>query len=177
MNVKLKCCFLVFLLAAACAPRIFAANLLILVVETGEGRGEAVPERRGAAYESSSVWETCLLDVFFEAGHIVSNAPALGGGEGAGIPGGDSLDFPPELEAELEEARSGGADYIVLALLSYPASADMRTRPDQVRLRVYDLRPYRFTGQMTAFLAGAGTETEAEQAKRLIRGLIPYVND
>jgi hypothetical protein len=171
MNVKLKSWFLVFVLAAALSSGLGAANLFIVVAETGEGAGEAAPERQGARYESSTLWETCLLDVFFEAGHIVSNTPVLA------LEGGDSVEFPPELGPELAEARSGGADYVVLALLSYPASADMRTRPEQVRLRVYDLRPYRFAGQMTAFLTGAGTETEAEQAKRLIRGLIPYVND
>jgi hypothetical protein len=117
------------------------------------------------------------LDVLFEAGHIVSNAPVLGLGgiEEAGIPGSQSpfAEFPGELEAELAEARAGGADYFILALLRYPAVSDRKTWPERVSLRVYDMRPYRFLYEETG--TPARPESETGQARRLIRGLIPHI--
>ncbi|MDR0668682.1 MAG: hypothetical protein LBF95_01250 [Treponema sp.] len=169
MNPGVKRFVLIFSLFAALAAPIFAANLYILVAETGGGTEEPSGERRDAEFESSFLWETCLLDVFFETGHVVSNAPAL------------SLDGSEVLDAEFAEARSGGADYVVAALLDYPAAADRQARPERVSLRVYRLEPYRCVYEWTGSLdpdgrnAGALTESETGQAKRLIRGLIPHI--
>jgi hypothetical protein len=178
---------MVVLFAVLNAPA-FAAGLFVLVAETGEGAGgRASPDRREAGFESSALWEACLLDVFFEAGHVVSNSPVLdlGGFDGAALPGPESppAEFPAEMEAELAEARSGGADYLILALLNYPASADRKTRPGRVSLRVYGLEPFRFVYGGTSSLdlpgqtAAARAESETGQAKRLIRGLVPYIKD
>ncbi|MDR2376718.1 MAG: hypothetical protein LBD96_09815 [Treponema sp.] len=174
--------FLGFFFLAVLNVPVFAANLYILVVETGGGADEASPERQEAEFESSLLWETCLLDVFFEVGHVVTNSPAMRLGGVDGVKGElPSAEFPRELEAELAEARSGGADYVVLALLVYPAAADRNTKPERVILRVYRPEPYRFVCEETASLAGrnAGvqTENETEQVKRLIRGLIPHIKD
>ncbi|MDR0731099.1 MAG: hypothetical protein LBF63_05465 [Treponema sp.] len=183
--------FPVFFFLAVLNVPAFAADLYILVVETGGGADEVSGERQDAEFESSFLWETCLLDVFFEAGHVASNSPALrlGGFDGVktetpsdGVSiESPSAEFPREFEAELAEARSGRADYVVLALLSYSAIADRKAKPERVILRVYRLEPYRFVYEGTAALAGrnagTGTETETGQAKRLIRGLIPHIKD
>jgi hypothetical protein len=141
-----------------------------LVAETGAA--ELAPGE--AAYESSLIWETCLLDVLFEAGHIVSNAPV----RRLELPGDG--DFPGELGPALEEARSGGADYIILALLRYPPIPDRRTRPEWAGLRLYDLRPYRLVHERTLVLSPAGgtaarSEGEIAQALGFIRGLVPHL--
>jgi hypothetical protein len=147
--------------------------LYILVVETGEGAVRGLPSGE-AGFESSLLWETCLLDVFFDAGHIVSNAPVLrleapGNGE-----------FPAELEPELEEARSGGADYVILALLRYPVASDRKARPEWAGLRLYDLRPYRLVHERSLALIPTGRsaarpESETAQAVGFIRGLVPHL--
>ncbi|MDR2176820.1 MAG: hypothetical protein LBP20_02125 [Treponema sp.] len=167
--------FLVFVLAAVLVAPGFAANVYIVVAETGGGEEkDLLQEQQEAGFESSSLWEACLLDIFFEAGHVVSNSPILS--LGAEIPEREvsSADFPAELNAELEEARSGGADYVVVALLSYPAAVDRKTRPEQVRLRLYTLEPYRFVWE-NSLVRLARTENETAQAQRLIRELIPHI--
>ncbi|MDR0401212.1 MAG: hypothetical protein LBH51_09775 [Treponema sp.] len=175
-------------------------TLSFLVLETGPSRESAAegtaPPVSSAARESSSLWETCLLDVFFEAGHVVSNSPSLrlSGKSAADFPGkrNPNGEFPREIQPELEDAVSGGADYLILALLSYPAAAeDMNTRPQEVNFRIYSFKSpgnRRFIHESAAPLespAGRGTpvrgpsaiQSEREQAKRLIRGLIPHIKD
>lgn len=94
-------CFLIGL-AVLVLPALSAATVSFLVVETGLPAETAVPN-------ASRLWENGMLDAFFEAGHIVSNAPILR------IAGKNF----PELNAEMKEAREGGADFLVVAFLSY----------------------------------------------------------
>jgi hypothetical protein len=197
------------LLGALGAP-LSAANLSFLVVETGSGGGGspvAAPAGLAPPFESSSLWETSLFDVFFEAGHIVSNFPILPmrDSSGADFPGREAphKEFPRELGPDLRDAAAGGADFFILVLLDYPAEAVERTaKPGQVSLRVYSAAPasrgrgaqgYRFVYEGTSSLraeggapgGGAGLANqpsaparvgeEAEQAKGLIRGLIPHL--
>jgi hypothetical protein len=192
-----------FLFFAVLAWPASPATLSFLVLETGPDGGTAaeVPPVSSSVYESSNVWETCLLDVFFEAGHVVSNSPSLrlAGKSAADFPGKQNpgKEFPREIRSELEDAVLGGADYFILALLSYPPrTADTKTKPEEVSLRIYSFDKsagaagdYRFVYEGAAPLglgssAGAGggrsqagTEPEQGQAKRLIRGLIPHIKD
>jgi hypothetical protein len=130
-----------------------SATLNFLVVETGPVResssGEGLLPVSPVPFESSALWETCLLDVFFEAGHVVSNSPILrlAGTGAADFPGRNSAggefpggEFPREIRPELEEAIQGGADYLILVLLFYHPEADPRTKPETVNLRIYSLR-------------------------------------
>lgn len=94
-------CFLIGL-AVFVLSALPAATVSFLVVEAGLPAETAVPN-------SSRLWENGMLDAFFEAGHIVSNAPILRV-EGKSF---------PELKAEIKEAREGGADFLVVAFLSY----------------------------------------------------------
>jgi hypothetical protein len=121
-----------------------SATVNFLVVETGPLR-ESSGEDPSAVFESSALWETCLLDVFFEAGHIVSNSPIrrLAGLSAADFPGKGSPggEFPREIRPELEDSALGGADYLILVLLFYPqGAADTTTKPEKVNLRVYSFR-------------------------------------
>jgi hypothetical protein len=172
--------FLGFFLFAALALPVSAANVNVVVVETGVSGAENTTT---GAFEASSLWENSFLDVFFEAGHIVSNSPVLRLGHlGAkDFPGRESpnKEFPPELDIELEDAVAGGAEFFIIALLAYPPGAvDRRAKPEQVSLRIYTTRPYGFVYEGSSSLgAQAQPETEAERAKRLIRGLIPHLKD
>jgi hypothetical protein len=209
-----------------------------VVVETGADippAGEPGEYRPApAVFESSLLWETGLFDVCFEAGHIVSNSPVLrmNRAGGADFPGKEAPrgEFPGELLPDLEAA--GGADYLILALLAYPAGIPgEKTMPRGVSLRLYapvrggnpGAGEYRFVYEGNSALgnsfqggnpqrrnaqgknlqgrspqgnnpqgiaasgetgtAGGGSapaarqEGELEQAKRLIRGLMPHVKD
>jgi hypothetical protein len=193
-----------FLFFAALAWPLSAATVNFLVVETGSPRPDS-PGEGALPFESSALWEACLLDVFFEAGHIVSNSPILrlAGLRAADFPGKNSPggEFPREVRPELEEAALGGADYLVLVLLSYPPGAgDTKKRPEEVDMRIYSLKPGEESSAPPSFENGIvtggcrfiygggallevprhnspGEEIESDRAKRLIRGLIPHIKD
>jgi hypothetical protein len=127
---------LVFILSAALVP-VSAYTVSFIVVETG------LPEEQGVC-EYSNFWETGLLDVFFDAGHIVSNAPVLR------LNKPSAKQFPDEAVENLNEANAGGVDYVVLALLDYQGSGapDASTpKPKQVSLRLFKTSPFRFIGE------------------------------
>jgi hypothetical protein len=84
-----------------------AAMIQFYVIETG------VPpnvERK----RCSELWENALMDVFFDSGHIVTNAPIY------------RLDTKPAggiaeaAKVRIDEATDGGSDYIFIAMLDYP---------------------------------------------------------
>lgn len=87
-----------------------AATVSFLVVETGLAEESARPQ-------SSLLWENGLMDVFFDAGHIVSNAPIMRLMEKT------AEKLPDLVRGELDQARNGGADYFIMILLEYSASA------------------------------------------------------
>jgi hypothetical protein len=126
---------LVFTLSAALVP-VSAYTVSFIVVETG------LPEEQGAC-EYSTLWESGLLDEFFDAGHIVSNAPVLR------LNKPPAKQFPDEAAGSLNEANVGGADYVVLALLDYQGSGTPHTipKPKQVSLRLFKTTPFRFIGE------------------------------
>ena len=110
---------------------LFGATVSFLVLETG------LEEAQGAS-RYSSLYESGLLDVFFDAGHIVSNAPILR------LPGAPKQAFPEEAMHDLEEAVEGGMEYFVLAQLDYavPPGGTIE-KPRNVFLRIFRLRPHK----------------------------------
>jgi hypothetical protein len=106
-----------------------AATVSFLVVETGLAGDTAVA--------SSGDWESGLMDAFFDAGHIVSNAPMLR------LSGEPEQLFPEEVQGPFDEALEGGADFFVLALLAFqgpPDNPELR----RISLRLFRTRPRQF---------------------------------
>jgi hypothetical protein len=98
-----------------------AATVSVLVVEAGLPPGSSTTP-------SASVWESGMMDVFFDAGHIVSNAPILQIDEISGS-------LPPEAGHDFDQARLGGADFFVLVLLDY-SGTDFE-QPKEVFIRIF----------------------------------------
>jgi hypothetical protein len=141
-----------------------AATVSFLVIETG------LREELGNA-EYSALWEDSLLDVFFEAGHIVSNAPVMRLNQ---VP---AEDFPAEALADFAEAAEGGAQFFVLAQLDY-SRMDTEPAPRNIALRIYRIRPYGLVHEER--LEGLGlsaAKDESARAKQMVRRLIPYIKD
>jgi hypothetical protein len=101
-----------------------AATVSVLVIEAG------LPAE-SAANQYSGLWESGLLDVFFDAGHIVSNAPVMR------LEYFPQEVFPDEAQKDLDEAIEGGMDYIVIALLEYNVKNEGVQKPRNARLRVF----------------------------------------
>jgi hypothetical protein len=119
-----------FLLLLLClGPRAFGFTLSFLVIETGLGE-------EGPHPAASLVWEDRLLADFFDAGHIVSNAPILR------LPEDPGTDFPGAAGEDFAEAAAGGADFFVMALLDYQDAPDKgELKPRRVSLRIFRVDP------------------------------------
>ncbi|MDR2785913.1 MAG: hypothetical protein LBB83_08370 [Treponema sp.] len=165
MSLSRLSCILVFILFAALVP-VSAYTVSFIVVETG------LPEEQGVC-EYSNLWESGLLDVFFDAGHIVSNAPVLR------LNKPPAKQFPDEAAESLNEANAGGADYIILALLDYQGSGapDISTpKPKQVSLRLFKTSPFRFIGEEKfAAPRKAGAGEDFISAKQAAVKMLPYL--
>ncbi|GHV86611.1 hypothetical protein AGMMS50230_22190 [Spirochaetia bacterium] len=114
--------FLVLIFALLGLVSLPAATVSILVIETGLPPGTTQTE-------SASVWESGIMDVCFDAGHIVSNAPAMV------LPAVTAAVLPQEAQRDFDEARLGGADFFIMVLLRYagaPAAAVPETSAEAV---------------------------------------------
>jgi hypothetical protein len=156
------------------AVRLDAAMVSVLVIETG------LPVERGTD-RHSGLWESGLLDVFFEAGHIVSNAPVLR------LPQKPDAEFPDEAGADFAEALEGGAEFFILALLEYDAPESGNAggsepppldKPRNISLRVFKAQPRTLLyEQRYADSSSMNLKDEYDSVKKAVRTLIPHIND
>ncbi|MDR1899915.1 MAG: hypothetical protein LBQ55_07910 [Treponema sp.] len=158
--------FLTALLLSLSVLPLHAAAVSFLVVETGLQEGQG-------ASQYSSLYESGLLDIFFEAGHIVSNAPILR------LSGAPKQAFPEEARPDLAEALAGGMEYFILAQLDYAVPAGEKIeKPHNVFLRIFAVNPcrliyeQRYGGQALPTL-----DDEYLEVKQRARSLIAHLND
>jgi hypothetical protein len=161
--MPVKRCFLL-LLAVCTALPLSAATVSFLVIESGLDMDAGVNRHSG-------LWENSLLDVFFESGHIVSNAPVL------------RLDyipaeaFPAEARDELDNALEGGVEYFIIALLEYQKQGESAgLGPRQITLRLFTTRPLKlvYEQKYNGFNPRSARE-EYENLRKAASALIPRV--
>jgi len=141
---------------AVAVPGLHAANVSLLVVETGVP-GEGAAGRRAAA------WEDGLLDAFFEAGHIVSGAPTI---RVADSPADDGL--PPEVEERRIEAELGGMEYFLLATVDHASG--------EVSLRLFAIGLKRSGELLARMLYSVGpSANEGDIVKRAALDLAAFI--
>jgi hypothetical protein len=115
-----------------------ASMVSFFVIETG------LP-KEGERNQHSLYWENALLDVFFDAGHIVCNAPILR------LETKPSDDILRASAFDMEEARNGGVDFVILAQLDFLSGS--LAPPDEVSFFIYSIMgrekiyERRFTGK------------------------------
>jgi hypothetical protein len=137
-----------FFCVLASAP-LYAATVSFLVMEIGQSKIES-------GVQSPALWENNLLDIFFESGHIVSNAPIVRLGEKP------SNGFPDEAEKDYENAQKGGMGYFMIAIVDYMRS-DVSLRLFSTGSRTM-LREHRY-----AVKAFRNTKDEQDNIKAAIR--------
>jgi hypothetical protein len=103
-------------------PRLFGATVSCLVIETGLPSG-------GPKNQYSIMWENNLMEVFYNTGHIVSNARMIRLGQKP------EESFPWEAERDYDEARENGMDYFLIAIIEHPAAGT--ASPQVVCLRLF----------------------------------------
>jgi hypothetical protein len=157
------------LLACVLAVGAQGATVSFMVIETGVR--EDVP-----TVNASRLWEYALLDVFFDTGHIVSNAPI------ARIAAQPQKNLPDEARGSLDEALEGGADFFVVAVLDYqnpsPAGAD-QLHPRNISLRLFQTAPYRFlySREYTAADLHIAEQDEVSNAMNVVRAMAAHLSD
>jgi hypothetical protein len=137
----------------------------------------------------TEVWETGLLDVFFEEGHIVTNAQAfaLKTAPGEALPG--------EIKSYIAEAEEAGIDYFVLAYLNYATAADAATtgantgrsfdpsKPVGIEFNLFNINPARHTSKRTWTQTidlrreNYSAKDERAGARRAARSVIAHLGD
>jgi hypothetical protein len=155
-----KWCLALFLVSVGWIS-LQAATVSVLIVETGLPPGtEHSP--------SASIWESGIMDAFFDAGHIVSNAPILQ------IPDMPDSELPPEARRDFDEARLGGADFFVMVLLSYPK--DSLEHPKEVSIRLFSISSGKMIYQSSLTVrVWENPEEEFRDAKRNGGRIIPQL--
>ncbi|MDR2501141.1 MAG: hypothetical protein LBD37_08720 [Treponema sp.] len=139
-----------------------ARMVSFLVVETG------IP--RGGAAEASSHWENGLMDIFFEAGHIVSN----GAIKRIALEDADVL--PREVQGDFDAAAAGGAEFFLLALLDYQGNANPSApKPQQVVLRLFKTKPCRLVAERRYSGVPGAVAEELGAAKNAAQGIISSI--
>ena len=138
-----------------------ASMVSFFIVEAG------LPESR-AETRHSTVWENAFMDVFFEAGHIVSNAPIL------------RLDRKPQddilqtVAFDISDARLFGIDYIIIAILDFTENLPL---PAEISFFIYSVN----TGERIheKQIPGKTYRTQREEfddLKSIARGLAPFIS-
>lgn len=146
-----------------------AAMVSVLVVETG------LPSGNGCT-PSAEVWESGFMDAFFDAGHIVSNAPCMQLAAAFDANGDliSSRTLPREVNGDFDQARIGGADFFVLVILDY--KDESTARPKDVFVRVFSVS----TGELlneTKITPGAWTSLDEQfiDAKKQAGKVVPQL--
>jgi len=163
--MSLKRCFPLLLLAFFALLPLDAATVSFIIIETGL-------DMEADANQNSSLWENGLFDVFFDSGHIVSNAPLLRLGR---LP---KDDFPAEALNELDEAIEGGVDFFIVTLLEFPDSGRASSlKPRQITLRLFRVQPLELLHEQIypGIRAGRNDRDEFDNLKQAARSLVPHI--
>jgi hypothetical protein len=137
----------------------FASTVSFLVVETGLGE-------RTTQY--GSLWEGGLMDVFFDAGHIVTNYPI------ARMEKRPAEDLSGPIELDFNEARVGGADYFILGFLEFKDSSV----PNAMIIKIYSTNTEKLIFERS-FSAGTGRNQgeEYQIAKNAGQVIVSNIKD
>jgi hypothetical protein len=139
-----------------------AAMIQFYVIETGV---PANVERK----RCSELWENALMDVFFDSGHIVTNAPIL---RLAAKPDGGIAEAA---KVRVDEAVDGGSDYIFIAMLDYPPESGTPSEVSFYSFRIANPNII-YERQFTRRTNGASVE-EYQDLKTLVREVVPFFNN
>ena len=101
-----------FLFCAFFLPPLFGATVSCLVIETGPSGG--------SRSQYSAMWENSLMDVFFDTGHIVSNARMIR------IDRKPAENLPTAAENDYLDARANGMDYFIIAIIEQNQNVSLR---------------------------------------------------
>jgi hypothetical protein len=117
----------------------------------------------------SELWENALMDVFFDSGHIVSNAPML---RLNSKPTGGIVEAA---RVRIDEAADGGSDYIFIAMLDYLPDAPAPREVSFYAFRISNPQII-YEKQLTPRMNGVEKEMYGD-LKTLVKDVVPFFNN
>ena len=137
-----------------------ASMVSFLVVETGLGEGTNT--------QYGSIWEGGLMEVFFDAGHIVTNCPI------ARMDKKPENDISGAIGNDFFEAAVNGAEYFVLCYLEFKD----RSVPNAMVIKIYNINAQKLIFERS-FPAGTGKSLndEYQVAQNAGRIIVSNVKD
>jgi len=134
-----------------------AATVSFHVVEAG------ISEE--ADKKMSELWETAFMDVFFDAGYIISNAPVM------------RLEKSPSNILQIvdfKEASLCGIDYMLIVLLDYKASLPS---PEEVSFYIYKVTKREKVLERKIRQKQVPLKDDYNNMKSIARGFVPYIGE
>ena len=136
-----------------------AATVSFYVIETG------VNEDFDIKQSQSIQWENAFLDVFFDAGYIISNAPIL------------RIEKKPSdvlQVVDIEEAVDYGVDYMLIVLLEY--KKDLK-EPIEVSFYIYRVTRKEKVIEKKIIIKRESSQNDYNNMKTVAKGFIPYIRE
>ena len=151
--------FLAVILGLFLTVNVQAAMVSFCVIETGLSEDEH-------ENQYSVLWENAFLDVFFEAGHIVCNAPILRVEE---KPANNIL-----RHFNMQDIRNSGIDFLIIALLDF----NSESASSEVTFFIYKVTPREkiLERLLPERQPRTAAREEFEFMKAVARGFTPYID-
>jgi len=139
---------------------VWASMVLFYIVETG------LPEN-GQISQQSVAWENAFMDVFFDAGYIVSNYPIL---RMETKPSADILQY---ISINFSEARNMGINFLIITQLDYNAGSQY---PAEITFSIYKTATNeKILERQLQGRTYRTTREEFDDIRSIIRNLTPYI--
>jgi len=136
-----------------------AATVSFYVIETG------INEEFDEKQSQSILWESAFMDVFFDAGYIISNAPIM------------RLENRPSdlLQViDINEASSYGIDYMLIVLLDYKKELQ---DPNEVSFYIYRVTRKEKVFEKKVFIKRGASQDDYYNMKSIAKGFVPYIKE
>jgi hypothetical protein len=131
-------------------PSLYAATLSFLIMETGVDTGPI--------HEYSQVWENALMDLSFDLGHIISNAPILQ------VKSAPAQGLPAEAVPYRDAVSNGNFEFFVLVVLQYENEGSAQ-KLRSVVLKLYRVKPFVLLSELVSGAALGSAREEFARAK------------
>jgi len=134
-----------------------AATVSFYVIETG------ITEDFDMKQSQSLLWENAFMDVFFDAGYIISNAPIM------------RLEKKPSdiLQViDLDEAAFYGIDYMLIVLLEYKKESQDTS---EVSFYIFKVARKEKVFEKKIVLKRESSQDDYNNMKSIAKGFVPYI--
>ncbi|WP_461256072.1 hypothetical protein [Treponema sp. R80B11-R83G3] len=154
-----KCIVIAVIIGISLNFNVGASTVSFYVIETGVNEDFDVKESQ------SIEWENAFMDVFFDAGYIISNAPVM------------RLEKRPSdvLQViDINEAVVYGIDYMLIVLLDYKKELQ---DPNEVSFYIYKVTRKEKVLEKNVIMKRGSSQDDYNNMKSIAKGFVPYIGE